>query len=80
MMQFQTLIAICVTTHLLSIELADWPKLHGMFKALDANVFPVGYPVEVSAFNSLVINICHDIVACIESRYVIKAKHVLMVC
>ena len=38
-----------VTTHLLSIERADWPKLHDMFKARDANVwqreFPVGFPV-----------------------------------
>ena len=25
-----------VTTHLLSIERADWPKLHDMFKARDA--------------------------------------------
>ena len=73
-----------LTTHLLSIERADWPKLHDMFKARDAIVwqreFPVGFPVEVSALNSLVINIFHNVVARIESRCVIKAKHVLLVC
>ena len=46
---------VAVTTHLFSIERADLPKLHDMFKARDANVwqreFPVGFPVEVSAFN-----------------------------
>ena len=26
----------CLTTHLLSIERADWPKLHDVFKARDA--------------------------------------------
>ena len=74
----------CVTTHLLSIERADWPKLHDMFKARDANLwqrgFPVGFPVEVSALNSLFINIFHDFVARIERGCVIKAKHVLLVC
>ena len=73
-----------ITTHLLSIERADWPKLHDMFKARDANVwqreFPVGFPVEVSALNSLFINIFRDVVARIESRCVIKAKHVFLVC
>ena len=58
--------------------------LHDMFKACDANVwqreFPVGFPVEVSALNSLFINIFHDVVARIESRCMIKAKHVLLVC
>ena len=72
-----------LTTHLLSTERADWPKLHNMFKAHDANVwqreFPVGFPVEVSALNSLFINIFHDVVARIESKCVIKAKHVLLV-
>ena len=65
-----------ITTHLLSIEHADWQKLHDMFNARDANVwqseFPVGFPVEVSALNSIFINIFHDVVACIESRCVIK--------
>ena len=73
-----------LTTHLLSIQSADRPKLHDMFKACDANVwqreFPVGFPVEVSALNSIFINIFHDVVACIGSRCVIKAKHVLLVC
>ena len=76
---------ICVvflTTHLLSIERADWPKPHDMFKARDAKAwqreFPVGSPVCGS--NLLLINIFLDIVARIESRCVIKAKHVLLVC
>ena len=73
-----------LTMHLLSIERADWPKLHDMFEACDANVwqreFPVGFPVEVSDLNLLFINIFHDVVARIESRSMIKAKHVLLVC
>ena len=75
---------VIITTHLLSIERANWPKLHDMFKAHDAiawqREFPVGFPVEVSALNSLFINIFHDVVARIESRCVIKAKHALLVC
>ena len=70
--------------HLLSIERADWPKLHDMFKARDAKAwqheFSVGFSVRVCASNSLLINIFLDIVAHIESRCVIKAKHVLLVC
>ena len=54
------------------------------FALRDANVwqreFPVGFPVEVSALNSLFIRNCHDVFACIESTCVIKAKHVLLVC
>ena len=50
-----------ITTHLLSIERADWPKLHDMFKARDAKAwqreFPVGNPVRVCASNLLLINI-----------------------
>ena len=73
-----------ITTHLLSIERADWPKLHEMFKARDITAwqrdFPVGFPVKVSALNSIFINTFHDVVARIESRCVIKAKHVLLVC
>ena len=49
-----------VTTHLLSIERADWPKPHDMFKSRDANVWQRE----------------HDAVARLESRCVIKAKHV----
>ena len=56
-----SILACRLTTHLLSIERADWPKLHDMFKARDANVwqgeFPVGFPVEISALNSLSFNI-----------------------
>ena len=40
----------------------------------------VGFPVRVCALNFLVINIFHDVVARIESRCVIKAKHVLLLC
>ena len=70
------------TTHQLSIERADWPKLHDMFKARDAHTwheFPVRFPVEVCALNSLYINIFHGVVARIENRRAIKAKHVLLV-
>ena len=42
-----------MTTHLLSIERVDWPKLHDMFKARDAKAwqlkFPVGFPVTLCA-------------------------------
>ena len=65
-----------LTTHLLSIEHADWLNLHDMFKARDAKSwqrwFPVGFPVRVCALNLLFINILYDIVARIESRYAIK--------
>ena len=77
-------LVINITMHLLSIEHADWAKLHDMFIVCDAiawqREFPVGFPVEVSALNSLFINIFHDVVARIESRCMIKAKHVLLVC
>ena len=73
-----------LTTHLISIERSDWPKLYDTFKARDANVwqreFPVGFLVEVSALNLLFINIFHDVVARTESRCEIKTKHVLLVC
>ena len=66
------------------IERADWPKLHDIFKARDTNVwqheFPVGFSVEISALNSIFINILHDVVARIESRCEIQAKHVLLAC
>ena len=42
--------------------------------------FPVGFPVEVSALNSIFINIFHDVVARIEIICLIKGKHVLLVC
>ena len=73
-----------LTTHLLSVERVNWPKLHDMFKARDAKVwqreFPVWFLVEVSALNSTFIKIFHDLVARIESKCVIKTKHVLLVC
>ena len=73
-----------ITTHLLSMERSDWPKLHDMFKASDAKTwqckFPVGFPVRVCALNLLFINIFHDVVARIESKCVIEPKHVLLLC
>ena len=66
------------------IERVDWQKLHNMFKARDAKAwqreFPVEFPDRVWASNLLLINIFLDIAAPIESRCVIKAKHVLLVC
>ena len=57
---------------MLSIERADGPKLHDMFKTPGANTwqreFAVGFPLEVCALNSLSINIFHDAVAHIEYR------------
>ena len=54
-----------------------------MFNARDAKswqrLFPVGFSVKVCALNLLFINILHDVVARIESRCVIEAKHVLLV-
>ena len=71
------------TTRLLSIERADWLKLHDMFNARDAKSwqrqFPVGFPVKVCVLILLFTNIFHDVVARIESRYVIKSKYVLLV-
>ena len=61
-----------ITTRLHSIECVDWPKLHDMFKPRDVNIwqrdFPVGFSVEVSALNSLFINIFHDVVARIRKQ------------
>ena len=42
--------------------------------------FPVESTVRVCTLNLLFINIFHDIVVCIESRRMIKAKHVLSIC
>ena len=71
-----------LTTHLLSIERADWPKLHDMLKACDAKAwqweFPVWFPslcLEFVINQHLLV-----IVARIEGRCMIKAKHVLLVC
>ena len=54
-----------------------------MFKARDAKAwqreFPVRLPVRVFASNLLLINIFLGIVARIESRRAIKAKHFLSV-
>ena len=44
-----------------SIERADWPKLHDMFKTSDARTwqrkFPLGFLVKVCALNLLFIKI-----------------------
>ena len=75
-----------VTTHTyFSIERADWPKLHDMFKAHDdkkcQRKFPVGFPVSDCALNLLFVQILsQDFVVHIEIRCVIKAKRVLLVC
>ena len=49
---------VCLTTHLLSIERADWPKLHDVFKARDAKAwqreFPVGIPVKTLCFKFII--------------------------
>ena len=46
---------------MLSIERAEWLKLHDMFNARDAKswqrLFPVGFPVRVCALNLSFINI-----------------------
>ena len=65
---------VIITTHMLSIERAGWPKLHDMFKARDAKTrqrkFPVGFPLSVWAI-TLLFSIFHDVVANIESKCVI---------
>ena len=57
---YQMAYAYVLNTDLLSIERADWQKLHDMFKACDANVwqreFTVGFSVQLSALNSIFIN------------------------
>ena len=74
---------IVITTHLLSIERADWPMLHDMFKARDSKTwqrkFPVVFPARVCDLNLVFISIVHDAVAHIENRCVVKAKRVLLV-
>ena len=61
-----------ITTHLLSIENPDWPKLHDIFKARDAKTWqstiPVGFPVRVCALKLLFINNFHDVVARIKKQ------------
>ena len=73
-----------MNTHLLSIEHADWSKLHDMFKARDANTlqrqFPVGFPFRVCALYLLFNNIFHDVVARIEQMRDFKPKHVFLLC
>ena len=65
-----------ITTHLLSIERADWLKPNNKFKGRKAKTlqtkFPVGFPVGVCALNLLFICNFHDVV-CIERRCMIKA-------
>ena len=46
----------------------------------DNGTFPVGFPVEVSALNSLLINMFRDGIARKECKWVIIAKQVLLVC
>ena len=72
---------IDITTHMVSIECVDGPKLHDMLKARDAKTrqrkFPVGFPVKVCALKLLFIIIFYDAGVRIARRCVIKAKHAL---
>ena len=74
--------SFCATIHLLSIKHAEWPKLHDMFKACDTKTwhckFLVRFPDRICALHLLCFDITRDIVVCIESRCMIKAKHVLL--
>ena len=70
------MIMIC---KLLSIEGVDWPKLHDMFKARDAKRWQREFPDGICALNFYSFTF-HDAVAIIESRYVIQAKYVLLLC
>ena len=74
--QRRTLMVITITTHLLSIESADWLKLSDIFKATTpGNVNFRLESVPCICYSSTFI---HDVVACRESRCVIKAKHVFL--
>ena len=63
----------CLTTYLLSIERAHWPKPHDMFKARDAKAwqrnFPVEFPVKVCASNLLLINIFQSNKTCFTTEF-----------
>ena len=59
--------------HLLSIERDDLLKIHDMFKALDTSTRQRQLPVKVCALYFFHwLTVIHDIVARIESKYVIK--------
>ena len=64
-----------MTKYLLSIEHADWPKLHDMFKARDAKTWqrkiPVGFPIRVCALKKFIHHQFQNIVARIERKCVI---------
>ena len=71
---------ISITTHLISFERADWPKLHDVFKVRDVQAsqrnFSTWFPIKVCTLNLLFINVFRDAIVHIERRCVIKAKHV----
>ena len=67
---------------LLSIERVDWPELHDMFKARDANTRQRQFPdfrLESVPCICDSPTLFHDVDTPRDSRCVIKAKHVLLV-
>ena len=75
----------CMHNHAPAFYRAHWlAKATWHVKARDVKTwkleYPVGFLVRVCAWNLLSINTLLNIVARIESRCVIKAKHVLLVC
>ena len=52
---------------------SNFPGMAGQRK------FPVRFPVRICALNLLFLNTFYDVAVCIESRCVIKAKHVLLI-
>ena len=70
-------------TCFLSSALIGHSYISDMFKARDAKPgqckFPVGFPVRMCALTLLFINNFDDVVLSIQSRCVIKVKHVLSV-
>ena len=72
--QRRTLMVITITTHLLSIERADWLKLSGIFEATTPG--NVNFRLESGPCICYSSTFIHDVFARTESRCVIKAKHV----
>ena len=64
----------------LLMERPDWPKLHDMFNARVATPSNGNFPLLRVHFICYLTTSIHDDVALIESRYVIKAKHVSPTC
>ena len=66
--------SIYLTMHLLSIPHADWPKQHGMFKDHDITIIYCPFLI------SLLTHLFMMLLLVIESRYELKANHVLPMC